>query len=147
MVFYSNAACSTNFNYRLFNLYQVQLRGFVDKPVMLNRLFGEVRLLKSLHHPHIISLHKQWVNPESQTLNFITEICNSGDLRGYRKKHKQISLKALKRWAHQILSGLDYLHTHEPCVIHRDLNCSNIFINGNVGEVWFFLLCLFLCAP
>lgn len=135
MVFYSNAACSTNFNYRLFNLYQVQLRGFIDKPVMLNRLFGEVRLLKSLHHPHIISLHKQWVNPEFQTLNFITEICNSGDLRGYRKKHKQISLKALKRWAHQILSGLDYLHTHEPCVIHRDLNCSNIFINGNVGEV------------
>jgi WNK lysine deficient protein kinase len=121
--------------YQFINLCQVNLRGFVDEPIMLNRLFGEVRLLKSLHHPHIISLHKQWVNPDTQTLNFITEICNSGDLRGYRRKHKQISLKALKKWAHQILMGLDYLHTHEPCVIHRDLNCSNIFINGNVGEV------------
>ncbi|KAJ3687713.1 hypothetical protein LUZ61_016877 [Rhynchospora tenuis] len=114
---------------------QVQLRGFIDEPVMLNRLFGEVRLLKSLHHPHIITLYKQWVDPVHRTLNFITEICNSGDLRGYRNKHKQVSLKALKKWARQILLGLDYLHTNEPCVIHRDLNCSNIFINGNLGEV------------
>ncbi|KAL0399150.1 UNVERIFIED_CONTAM: putative serine/threonine-protein kinase WNK11 [Sesamum radiatum] len=52
-----------------------------------------------------------------------------------RKKHKQVSLKALKKWSRQILKGLDYLHTHEPCVIHRDLNCSNVFINGNVGQV------------
>ncbi|GJV46927.1 probable serine/threonine-protein kinase WNK11 [Tanacetum coccineum] len=35
----------------------------------------------------------------------------------------------------QVLKGLDYLHTHDPCVIHRDLNCSNIYINVNTGKV------------
>ncbi|KAK6154464.1 hypothetical protein DH2020_008712 [Rehmannia glutinosa] len=52
-----------------------------------------------------------------------------------KKKHKQVSIKALKKWSRQILKGLDYLHTHEPCVIHRDLNSSNVFVNGNTGQV------------
>ncbi|PHT59647.1 putative serine/threonine-protein kinase WNK3 [Capsicum baccatum] len=43
--------------------------------------------------------------------------------------------RALKKWSKQILQGVDFLHTHDPCVIHRDLNRSNIFINGNVGKV------------
>ncbi|GJT86213.1 probable serine/threonine-protein kinase WNK11 [Tanacetum coccineum] len=67
-------------------------------------------------------------------LNFITEACVSGNLRNYRKKHKRVSLKALKKWSRQILKGLDYLHTHEPRDIHRDLICSNIFINGSIGK-------------
>lgn len=68
-------------------------------------------------------------------MNFITEVCASGNLREYRKKHKHVSIKAVKKWAKQILKGLEYLHTHEPCVIHRDLNSSNVFINGNIGQV------------
>ncbi|XLU57597.1 hypothetical protein S245_052245, partial [Arachis hypogaea] len=61
-------------------------------------------------------------NKNKNTLNFITEVCTSGNLREYRKRHRHI------------LRGLNYLHTHEPCIIHRDLNCSNVFVNGNVGQ-------------
>ncbi len=41
----------------------------------------------------------------------------------------------LKRWAWQILCGLVYLHGHNPPIIHRDLKCDNIFINGAQGIV------------
>lgn len=44
-------------------------------------------------------------------------------------------MKAIKNWARQVLCGLDYLHSQNPPVIHRDLKCDNIFVNGNHGEV------------
>lgn len=44
-------------------------------------------------------------------------------------------MKAVKCWARQILTGLKYLHSQEPPIIHRDIKCDNIFINGNHGEV------------
>jgi WNK lysine deficient protein kinase len=46
-----------------------------------------------------------------------------------------VNIRAVKNWCRQILRGLNYLHTHDPPVIHRDLKCDNIFINGKQGEV------------
>ncbi|XP_058743856.1 probable serine/threonine-protein kinase WNK4 isoform X2 [Vicia villosa] len=65
----------------------------------------------------------------------ITELFTSGNLRQYRKKHKYVEMKAIKCWARQILQGLAYLHGHKPPIIHRDLKCDNIFVNGHQGEV------------
>ncbi|XVE73673.1 hypothetical protein DITRI_Ditri11bG0137700 [Diplodiscus trichospermus] len=65
----------------------------------------------------------------------ITELFTSGSLRLYRKKHKNVDTKAIKNWARQILQGLVYLHSHVPPIIHRDLKCDNIFVNGNNGEI------------
>ena len=114
---------------------QVRLSSFAGDQHMLDRLYSEVRLLRSLRHDNIIALYNVWTDAGGSTLNFITEVCTSGNLREYRKKHRHVSVKALKKWSRQILMGLEYLHNHDPCIIHRDLNCSNVFVNGNVGQV------------
>lgn len=114
---------------------QVRLRKFCKDQQMIDRLYSEVRLLRTLKNQCIISLYSVWRDEECSTLNFITEVCNSGNLRDYRKKHRHVSMRALKKWSKQILRGLDYLHAHDPCIIHRDLNCSNVFVNGNTGQV------------
>jgi len=110
---------------------------------MINRLYSEVRLLRSMRNENIIALYYVWRDEDHNILNFITEVCTSGNLRDYRKKHKHVSIKALKKWSKQILEGLNYLHVHDPCIIHRDLNCSNVFINGNTGQVNFPFFCNF----
>ncbi|KAL9261964.1 putative serine/threonine-protein kinase WNK2 [Drosera capensis] len=114
---------------------QVKVLEQLRNPEELERLYSEVRLLKELKHKNIIKFYHSWVDTEHQHINFITEIFTSGNLRQYRKKHKHVDLRALKKWSTQILEGLVYLHCHDPPIIHRDLKCDNIFVNGNHGEL------------
>lgn len=114
---------------------QVDIDDLLQSPQQLERLYSEVHLLKSLKHVNIIRFYHSWVDDVSKTINMITELFTSGNLRQYRKKHKYVDMKAIKNWARQILRGLQFLHSQSPCVIHRDLKCDNIFVNGNTGEV------------
>lgn len=59
----------------------------------------------------------------------------SGTLREYIRKLNLPNIKIVKRWCRQILKGLFYLHSHQPTIIHRDIKCDNIFINGAHGEI------------
>ncbi|WIA39905.1 hypothetical protein OEZ86_013347 [Tetradesmus obliquus] len=113
---------------------QVDLGSHMDQESR-ERLFSEIHVLKSLKHRNIMSFFDWWYDGSSQTINFITEYFTSGNLRQYRKKHKLISEQAIKRWAFQILEGLLYLHAHDPPIVHRDLKCDNILVNGTSGQV------------
>ncbi|KAF2298045.1 hypothetical protein GH714_007936 [Hevea brasiliensis] len=108
---------------------------YIRSPDQLERLHSEVHLLKSLKHENIMKFYHSWVDDKNKTINMITELFTSGSLRQYRKKHKNVDIKAIKNWARQILRGLQYLHSHSPPIIHRDLKCDNVFVNGNNGEV------------
>ncbi|KAG6384758.1 hypothetical protein SASPL_153576 [Salvia splendens] len=114
---------------------QVKVSDLLRNSVDLERLYSEVHLLKTLKHKNIIKFYNSWIDTVNEHINFITEIFTSGNLRQYRKKHKHVDVRALKKWSRQILEGLLYLHSHDPPVIHRDLKCDNIFVNGNQGEV------------
>lgn len=98
-----------------------------------NRIVNEVRLLERLHHHNIISFYGSWVNRERQEVHFVTEILSSGTLKSFITRIQVIRWKVAKRWAFQILKGLQYLHSQG--VIHRDLKCENIFINGTSGDL------------
>ncbi|XP_057540717.1 probable serine/threonine-protein kinase WNK4 [Amaranthus tricolor] len=101
----------------------------------LESLCAESVLLKSLKHINIMRCYHSWVDYQKKTVNMITELFSSGNMSEYRTKHNHVDSKAIKNWSRQILSGLSYLHCHEPPIIHRDLKCDNIFINGNSGKV------------
>lgn len=57
------------------------------------------------------------------------------NINRYIMKLQPPNMKIVRRWARQILYGLEYLHMNEPPIIHRDIKCDNIFINGSHGEV------------
>ncbi|XP_022769744.1 probable serine/threonine-protein kinase WNK10 [Durio zibethinus] len=114
---------------------QVRIDDVLRSPEDLEKLYSEVHLLRSLKNENIIKLYNSWVDDKKKTVNMITELFTSGSLRIYRKKHRNVDMKALKNWARQILRGLVYLHSRAPPIIHRDLKCDNIFVNGNNGEI------------
>ncbi|KAK9835569.1 hypothetical protein WJX74_003335 [Apatococcus lobatus] len=114
---------------------QVRVNDLISSKEDRDRLFAEIRVLKQLKHKNIMTFYDSWLDQKTHTVNFITELFTSGTLRQYRKRHKQMDWEVLKRWAWQILCGLVYLHGHTPSIIHRDLKCDNIFINGSEGIV------------
>ncbi|GAU36849.1 hypothetical protein TSUD_213730 [Trifolium subterraneum] len=114
---------------------QVRLNEVLNTPDDLQRLYSEVHLLSTLKHRSIMRFYTSWIDIDNKAFNFITEMFTSGSLREYRKKYKRVSIQAIKSWARQILQGLVFLHGHDPPVIHRDLKCDNIFVNGHLGQV------------
>ncbi|KAL6278286.1 hypothetical protein ACE6H2_021887 [Prunus campanulata] len=114
---------------------QVKLKDVFGSPDELQRLYSEVHLLKNLNHDSIIQYYMSWIDVNRRTFNFITEMFTSGTLREYRQKYQRVNIGAVKNWARQILRGLAYLHKLDPPVIHRDLKCDNIFVNGHLGQV------------
>ena len=44
-----------------------------------------------------------------------------------------VQFKAVKKWGKQILMGLDYIHGLG--IVHGDLRCDKIYINGHSGEI------------
>lgn len=115
------------------SLAQVDLKRVPDRE--RTRLSAETKLLSSLHHPHVINFLGVW--EANQQVCFTTEIVTSGTLKQYinRVFEKGIKLKIIQKWCRQIASGVQYLHAHDPPIIHRDIKCDNIFINGHSGDI------------
>lgn len=104
------------------------------------KILEEIRILQSLRCDYIIRFYHSWVSPTTRSdgsfqVYFITELMTSGTIKSFIKKTKTpIRTRVVRNWAKQILSGLHYLHSLNPPIIHRDLKCDNIFINGNNGQ-------------
>ena len=99
------------------------------------RVINEVRLLDRLDHENIIDFHGSWVNRDRGEVCFITEILSSGSLKRFIQRVQVVRWKIIKRWMRQILKALAYLHSRDPKIIHRDIKCDNIFINGASGDL------------
>ena len=83
-----------------------------------------------IHNLYIHFLFLKYVQCSSPRFHF-----SLLDINRYLKRFKGVKEKILKSWCRQILKGLLFLHTRTPPIIHRDLKCDNIFINGTTGLV------------
>lgn len=91
----------------------------------------ELNILKKLRHPNILLyLGASIINPYF----LVTEYCQHGNLFKFlHEKHKRESISDDKRirWALGIAKGVNYLHSFNPPILHRDLKSLNILLDQN----------------
>ncbi|POM68922.1 TKL protein kinase [Phytophthora palmivora] len=104
---------------------------------------AEIRLMASLTHSNVLGLlGVAWNTLENLLL--ITEYMERGDLQYVLQYHsdkgqtvngevnEEFSWASHKaKIARDITSGLDYLHSLKPTVVHRDLKSKNVLISNN----------------
>ena len=62
---------------------QVRIDDVLRSAEDFEKLYSEVYLLRSLSHENIIKFSNSWVDDKNKTINMITELFTSGNLRQY----------------------------------------------------------------
>ncbi|XP_009795922.1 serine/threonine-protein kinase WNK8-like [Nicotiana tabacum] len=123
---------------------QIDFEGAYDEEAreILLKLYTEAHILKHLKHESIIMCFSRLFDSEAKTISVITELFPSISLRKLRRTKSKcdgavsgIDLAAIKNWGRQILEGLNFLHSQNPKIVHRDIKCDNIFVHSGGKQV------------
>lgn len=92
----------------------------------------ELRILRDLRHDNIVRFIGVSVPEDSRhvPIMIVTEICTNGDLFDYIRSVPSPGLLKIYGIMRDISRGLDYLHSRDPVIIHRDLKSSNVLITA-----------------
>jgi eukaryotic-like serine/threonine-protein kinase len=108
----------------------------------------EARLLARLHHPALPRVSDHFSEGDGQFL--VMQYIGGDDFAEMLNRRRgPFSTDQVLTWADQLLDALDYLHTQEPQIIHRDIKPQNLKLTsrnqiilldfglakGQVGEV------------
>jgi len=85
----------------------------------------EVLLISKLQHPHVVRMYG--AIQEGAHINLFVEWMPGGSLASLLDKHGVFTEPVLLRYLHQILLGLDYLHSNG--ILHRDLKGANVLVD------------------
>ncbi|KRX00908.1 Protein kinase-like domain [Pseudocohnilembus persalinus] len=88
----------------------------------------ESRIHQQFKHPNIVKLYDS-VEIDQDAFSTVLEYCEGPDLAYYLKEQKALTEKEAKVLIKQIVSGLKYMHSFTPKVIHYDLKPQNILFH------------------
>lgn len=112
---------------------EVRIKNYEDETQTSSSFSKEIALLKAIDHPNIIKILDYWFTEEN--FIFITELMTGGSLKDYIQKNGPLNTRLIRKWGRQILQGMQYLHSLDPPIIHRDIKNDNIFVNSASGEI------------
>ncbi|XP_063799328.1 serine/threonine-protein kinase SIK2 [Pseudophryne corroboree] len=97
--------------------------------VNLEKIYREVQIMKMLDHPHIIKLYQ--VMETKNMLYLVTEYAKNGEIFDYLAKHGRLNESEARRKFWQILSAVEYCHSHN--IVHRDLKAENLLLDNHMN--------------
>ncbi|KAF2280735.1 kinase-like protein [Westerdykella ornata] len=112
-----------------------------------DNLMVEISILRSLHHPHIVSLINYYDSPPTARMHIVMEFCELGDLSAFIKKRDSLAKHpstqrmmekypnppagglnevVVRHFTKQMASALEFLRSKD--YIHRDLKPQNLLL-------------------
>ncbi|ESO97969.1 hypothetical protein LOTGIDRAFT_104436 [Lottia gigantea] len=92
---------------------------------VLMKVEREIAIMKLIEHPHVLGLYDVYEN--KKYLYLILEHVSGGELFDYLVKKGRLTPKEARRFFRQIISALDFCHSHNIC--HRDLKPENLLLD------------------
>ena len=98
---------------------------FFDDPTLRKAFEREAQLLNHLRHTALPKVSDHFVEDAGQFL--VMEFIEGDDLSDLSERRgSAFPLAEVLRWADELLDALDYLHTQQPPIIHRDIKPQNL---------------------
>ncbi|XP_045771070.1 serine/threonine-protein kinase BRSK2 isoform X1 [Maniola jurtina] len=92
---------------------------------VLMKVEREIAIMKLIEHPHVLGLSDVYEN--KKYLYLVLEHVSGGELFDYLVKKGRLTPKEARRFFRQIISALDFCHSHSIC--HRDLKPENLLLD------------------
>ncbi|CRK93040.1 CLUMA_CG006585, isoform A, partial [Clunio marinus] len=92
---------------------------------VLIKVEREIAIMKLIDHPHVLGLSDVYEN--KKYLYLVLEHVSGGELFDYLVKKGRLTPKEARRFFRQIISALDFCHSHSIC--HRDLKPENLLLD------------------
>ncbi|CAE7220074.1 ANP1, partial [Symbiodinium natans] len=90
------------------------------------QLENEIEVMRSLRHPHIVSYYGcHWADNH---LQMYLEYMAGGSLAQVLANFGPLEESLIVRYTQQLLLGLEYLHTQNPYILHRDIKGANVLV-------------------
>ncbi|XP_069969753.1 serine/threonine-protein kinase SIK1 [Penaeus vannamei] len=95
----------------------------------LQKVHREVKVLKTLDHPHIIKLYQ--VMESKNMIYLVSEYASNGEMFDYIARYGRMTEPMARRKFWQILSAVEYCHNRN--IVHRDLKAENLLLDVNMN--------------
>lgn len=106
----------------------------LSRPEVISQFKEEIELISKLRHRHIVQFYGACIQPTS--LYMVTELMETDLFSALRHDKRYLWAGTHGRSvASGIASGLHYLHSRRPPVVHRDIKSPNILLMGGVSKI------------